>query len=312
MMPFLLFVGAYGYTPLQDNARKISLAIEPSVGMAFLGTLKALLQKWIPAVMALILFLNANLPGGLAEQGSPGQDLYQQAMQLSSEGRYPEAEDALTQALRLEPSNADYHFALSNIYAALYDAWKARPNAPQAVELLNRLQRSLEQTLIFKPDHLAAHFNLGVLYKRQERYEDARNEFRRVLDLSPDLAAAWFQIGATYQDQGFWDEAGDAYLRARECGYDPYEINDVLQEMQAARSQAEEASARSPGFGGMGGGFGSQNGMDSLGGAQSLYGNVAGTANQQGNAGTSVLPSLAAMMIQQMLSRHSTSDGNNQ
>ncbi len=78
-----------------------------------------------------------------------------------------------------------------------------------------------------------------------------------------------------------------------------------MQEMQAARAQSEEAASRSPSFGGMGGGFGSQNGMDALGGSQNLYGNVAGTANQQGNPGTSVLPSLAAMMIQQMLSRRS-------
>jgi len=268
--------------------------------------------RGILAVMLLVFFSCTEASLGFAEQGGSGQELYQQAMQLNSEARFAEAEEALIQALKLEPSNADYLFELSNIYAALYDSWRERPNAPQARQLLSRLQGALEQTLVFRPDHLAAHFNLGVLYKRQGRYEDARNEFRRVLDLSPNLAAAWFQIGSIYQAQGFWDEAGDAYLRARELGYDPYEISDVMQEMQGSRSQAEEASARSPGFGGMGNAFGSQNGMDALGGSQSLYGNVANSANQQGNSATSALPSLAAMMIQQMLSRPSQGDGNSQ
>jgi len=254
----------------------------------------------LPAAFAI-----SAVPAGFSEPEESGQALYQQAQQWTAEGRYPEAEDALIQALKLEPSNPDYHFALSNIYAALYDSWQGRPNAPQAVAVLNRLQQSLEQTLLFKPDHLAAHFNLGVLYKRQGRYEDARNEFRRVLDLSPDLAAAWFQLGSTYQAQGFWDEAEDAYLRARELSYDPYEINEVLREMQGERLQSEEESARSPGFGGLGSAFGSQGGMNSLGGTQGLYGNAAGAANQQGNPGTNMLPSLAAMMIQQMLSRNS-------
>lgn len=247
------------------------------------------------------------VPTGFSEMPEgAGQELFQQAMQFKSEGRFAEAENALTQALQFEPSNADYHFELSNIYAALYDAWRERPGAPQATTLLTRLQRSLQQTLIFRPDHLAAHFNLGVLYKRQGQYEDARDEFRDVLDLSPELAAAWFQIGATYQAQGFWDEAGDAYLRARELSYDPYEINQVLQEMQAERGVAEEAAARRPGFGGLG----SQGGLGSLGGAQDLYGNVANTANQENASATGALPSLAAMMIQQLLSRGGASDAN--
>jgi len=267
----------------------------------------------------LIAFSGAEISTVYADsQGGPGQALYQQAQQWMAEGRFPEAEDALIQALKLEPSNPDFYFALSNIYAALYDSWQGRPNAPQAVQIFNRMQQSLEQTLLFKPDHLAAHFNLGVLYKRQERYEDARNEFRRVLDLSPNLATAWFQLGSTYQAQGFWDEAEDAYGRAREAGYDSYEINQILQEMQAARYQYEQSSSRSAGFGGLGGmgsnnGYGSPNsGFDALGGSQSLYGNVANSANQQGNNGTSALPSLAAMMIQQMLSRRSTSDSQSQ
>jgi tetratricopeptide (TPR) repeat protein len=265
-----------------------------------------------PVIVLLLFFSVCRLPAGFAEpQGAPGQELFQQAQQLSSEARYAEAEEALIQALQLEPSNADYHFALSNIYAALYDSWQSSPNSPQAVQLLSRLQRSLDQTLFFNSNHLAAHFNLGILHKRQERYEEARHEFRRVLELSPDLAAAWYQIGSTYQAQGFWDEAEDAYREARELSYDPYEINQTLQELQEARAAAEQSAARSPGFGGLGNsGFGSRNGMDALGGSQNLYGNVANSANQQGNS-TSALPSLAAMMIQQMLSQRAQPDPNN-
>ncbi len=239
------------------------------------------------------------------DQNGSAQTLFAQAQQLRNEGRFAEAEDALLQALQEEPSNPDYHFELSNIYAALYDTWQTRPNARQAMELLNRSQRELEQVLVFQPDHLAARFNLGVVYKRQGRYEAAREEFRRVLELSPDLAAAWYQIGSTYQDQGFWDEAEDAYLKARDLSYDPYAINDALEELRRARVAAEQSSERPSGFGGMMGGGGypsNSNSLDPFGRPTSVYDSVSGQANQNPNA-SSMFPSLAAMMIQQVLSR---------
>jgi len=271
--------------------------------------------KKASCVYSLLFFmLNAALGFNVAsaltdDEAQTGEALYHQALQYRSENRLAEAEDALVQALTYEPTNADYQFELSNIYAALYDSLKNRSGSTQAADVLVRLQRSLERTLVFKPDHIPAHFNLGVVYKRIGRYEDARQEFREVLSLSPDLGAAWFQLGATYQQQGFWDEAEDAYGRARDLSYNKYEIDETLQELKSARELSEKSKARTLASSGLGSqDFLQRNSLDPFGGTQSLYGNAVGNnANQSANS-AGVLPSLAAMMIQQMLSRKGQGD----
>ncbi len=270
-------------------------------------------MKVLSGVFLLCLFLAAT--PALAENG--GNSYYEQAVQLRSEGRLPEAEQAFLKAIQEEPTNADYHFELSNIYAALYDQ---SSSGVRGRMLLERSEHELVQTLTFRPDHLPARFNLGIVYKREGKYEKAREEFRRALELSPQLAAAWYQIGVIYEEQKFWDEAQDAYLRAREIGGDTAEIEEALNNLQHERLPTPSQDSALGGLGALGGGAsGFSNGLlntqrtDPYGRPLSPYDNSYGNGQPSGAGNGSVqsaLPSLAAMMIQQFLSRRS--QNNNQ
>lgn len=266
-------------------------------------------KTWLLLIVMMPFFLMTGVVR--AETTGEGQAAFERALQLRAEGRFPEAENAMLEAVQAEPHNPAYYFELSNIYAALYDTWQSRPNAPRAIELLNRSRHALEQVTLFQPDHLAARFNLGVVYKRQGHYELAREEFRKVLELSPDLAAAWYQIGSTYQLQGFYDEAEDAYRKAGELSYDPAGVRDAMQELQQARFSAAQSAERQASLGSFGNYPATAAGYDPLGRSQSLYGSLYGQSNQNSSS-TAVLPSLAAMMIQQMLSRNSQDNNSGQ
>ena len=258
--------------------------------------------------------------GAFMEDQANGNAYYEQARQLQSEGRMAEAEQAFLRAIQEEPGNADYHFELSNLYAAIYDRWQGASSSPHAQALLKRSEQELGQVLTFRPDHLPARFNLAVVYKRERQFEKAREELRRVLQLSPQQAAAWYQIGSTYHEQGFWEEAQDAYLKAREMGYDPREIDEAFAVMQQDRVNRQQRSAPMGAFGSMNRNafmndpFAASAQNTDLFGRPSAYGDPAngyGQSDPSGSSMQSALPSLAAVMIQQMLARRSQNSQQN-
>ena len=84
---------------------------------------------------------------------------------------------------------------------------------------------------MLQPDFLAARYNLGVVYKRLGRFEEAREEFKHVLELDPNSVNAQMQIGSVYEEQGFFDEAKDAYRRAWEMDYGNPGIKAALEDL---------------------------------------------------------------------------------
>jgi Flp pilus assembly protein TadD len=70
----------------------------------------------------------------------------------------------------------------------------------QAGALLEALTRA-------HPDYADAHNSLGVVYSRMGRHDDARAEFRRVLELDPTSATAYENLGIDAMGSG---EAGAA------------------------------------------------------------------------------------------------------
>lgn len=65
-----------------------------------------------------------------------------------------------------------------------------------------------------KPDYADAHFNLGVAYASQAKFEDAVKSFRRALKYQPNFAEAWFNLGVVSNRQGSNDEAAVFFQQA--------------------------------------------------------------------------------------------------
>ncbi len=243
-------------------------------------------------ILSLLFF---PVPSLYAEIGS-GSKAFEHGLALKEQGALLEAEVAFLEALRFEPANGDYHFELANVYAARYDRMRKKDD-PKGAELMNRAERALEQAVMYRPDFLIAHYNLGIIYKQQGLFEDARESFRRVLKLDPNQVQAQIQIGATYEEQGFFDEARDEYLKARDMNVSDREIPSLLADLDEHEQwAAQRAKAQGSGASSVGAPKNYPAGRDnSAGYFQDSPNNAQGT-NQ-------ALPYLASMLAQQFMSR---------
>lgn len=246
------------------------------------------------------LFSHAAFDEGAARQA------FEQGLASKDAGRLDESERYFKKAVEEEPSNADYHFELANVFALERDAALHGRDASKAKESLASAARELEQTVMIRPDFLAAHFNLGVVYKKQQKYEEARQEFKKGMDLVPpgqSVTPFLMQIASIYEDQGFYDDAESVYKDALENDYGNTEIRNALETL-GERRQASAVRERQEQ------GTRLQNHWKDLAAAGSPYGNSGGllqNGQQQPGLGQFV-PALGSWLVQQMMSRKGNSE----
>jgi len=167
-------------------------------------------------------------------------------LRFDNQEELEESRRLLETALAVDPGNADYHFELSRIYGALYDE-SAKGIASGEKRFLDLSQVKLEQVLMIRPEDIPAHYNLGVIYKRRGKMEQARASFFRVIHLAEKdegrvfvTGSAWMQIGTVYEEQGFFEDAQDAYMKAREIGGNRPEVQTALQDLSTKMTAARQ------------------------------------------------------------------------
>lgn len=101
------------------------------------------------------------------------------------QGRYPEAETVFRELLTVLPMPE----IENNLAVAL-----ARQNKPEALEHLVKLAGE-------DPEDADYRFNLGLQLWRAERYEDAAERFREVLEVDPEDAEATRMLGRSLQGE---------------------------------------------------------------------------------------------------------------
>lgn len=178
----------------------------------------------------------------LAEENSSYNEVFQNAMQLRNEGNFQQAELQFKRALELEPNNTDIRFELANLYALEHDDALSTKDTALADYYLKNASQELEQTMMIRPDYWSARFNLGVVYKKQGKFEASRTEFKKVIEQNPQVLAALMQIGETYELQGFYDEAESVYEDARDKGVPNDQILEAMRNLEMGRTQSHRSS----------------------------------------------------------------------
>ena len=134
----------------------------------------------------------------LQTQRNIGKAYYEQ-------GKYPEAIAAFQKVVASGQAVAMDHLALG-----------------QALMLANRLDEALGELTTAKqmdPKLLAIDYNLGILYKREQRYPEAEAALKHVAEVDPSDPATWFNLGTVYFAQKKLDEALDAHKHVVQLGY---------------------------------------------------------------------------------------------
>ena len=62
--------------------------------------------------------------------------------------------------------------------------------------------REYQAALRINPDYAEAHYNLGVVYTRQGRIDEAIRELQAALRINPDFADAHYNLGVIYRATG--------------------------------------------------------------------------------------------------------------
>jgi predicted O-linked N-acetylglucosamine transferase (SPINDLY family) len=84
----------------------------------------------------------------------------------------------------------------------------------QQEERISEAVALYQQITAIAPDHVEAHYNLGLALKRLGRVDEAIAECRAALALRPAFADAWLVLGNALADKGRSDESIEAYRSA--------------------------------------------------------------------------------------------------
>ena len=138
-------------------------------------------------------------PLGATEANARGVGLMEQF-------EYAPAAKEFEEAVRLAP---EWLPARINLGMALYNAAASAedPVLPKAIAIF-------EQVLKDEPDNLYAHFNLGIIFKYQAKYDLAQKHFRFVTDADPDDDRAWLYQGQAHIDSQVSEECRRYFQKA--------------------------------------------------------------------------------------------------
>lgn len=145
--------------------------------------------------------------------------------------RYSEAASTLTNALKIDSSDAETYFLLGNIYFTQDNLTKSEGYYDKAVALnslearycynqgvvKDKLGKSYEaevaykKTLNLEPNHFDAHQHLGVLYITSQKYPEALTEFKQAVKIQPQSDEARIALGAAYMYNDMPKEAKTVY-----------------------------------------------------------------------------------------------------
>ena len=144
-------------------------------------------------------------------------------------GDFPDAENLLRHALKLNPDYVDAHINLGNLL--------------QQVKRLYEAEASYRRVLEMQPNYPNAHYNLGILLVEAKRLREAEASFRRALELKPDYVDAHNNLGSLLQQDNRLPEAEASYSRALELNPDYVDAHNNLADLFLQTNRLPEAEA---------------------------------------------------------------------
>jgi MSHA biogenesis protein MshN len=160
---------------------------------------------------------------------------YRKALAAQAQGRIPEAQAGLEQALQLDPQHTAARQTLvawmveqGRIPQAIQKLQDALANDPAQVALaiiLARLQvdqgdvkaalASLQRSLPYVLGRAEYHAFLAALFQREQQHKEAINHYQTALLQTPENAVWWMGLGISLQAEQQKAAARDAFQRAK-------------------------------------------------------------------------------------------------
>lgn len=168
-----------------------------------------------------------------------GDAWYQLGIALQMQKAFKDAGKAYLSALALYPNDPNLLYRLGFVFiqekewiqaahywGRLHDEY---PNHPA----LSQVQQHLP--------HL--YFNLGTQHYANGAPKDAEKAFLKTLDLDPGYGAAFYNLGLVYRDLEQFDQSQSALENALDLEYDPLQVQSVLAHVYTLKGSLKEAEA---------------------------------------------------------------------
>ncbi len=149
---------------------------------------------------------------------------------------FPAALKHLQKVLEANPSDPQVHYDLSIVYRAkgmndkalrhLKEAIRLKPHYPEAFNALGSLYLDMKQydkaikwlekaatDIYYKTPHYA-YFNLGRTYEALKKYDLAKENYMRAVEIAPKFSRAYFRLGAIAEMEGNLKQARLYYEKA--------------------------------------------------------------------------------------------------
>lgn len=127
-------------------------------------------------------------------------DLRQKAQQALAQGEYQKARQFYHQALGVHGEHPDFHYGLATVCFLLNDLHGAAYHFMEVTRL--------------DPLRAGAFVNLGAVYNRMGKYDDAIATLRRGIQIDANRGEGYYNLGVVYRQLGQLDLAIQAYREA--------------------------------------------------------------------------------------------------
>lgn len=142
------------------------------------------------------------------------------------QGRYGDAITHLSEALRLNPYDAEAHYDLASVLQQRGDREQAMVHFRTAIRL--------------KPDYALAHYNMGLLLTDLGDFDDALRELQTARRLLPDRPEIPFKLGVLLSNRGLYPEACANFTEAVRLKPD---FEGALQYLRFCEEKARKSEA---------------------------------------------------------------------
>lgn len=154
-------------------------------------------------------------------------ELFWEAMEDGTHGRYEESLRKLREAEKLEPDSMPILLLTAIDYFQMKDY-------PRAIGVFNKI-------LVLKPRFAAPHYYLGVIYAQSSNIEAAVENFKKALDLDPKNFSAAFGLGAAYLKAKRVEEAAAAFQQTIQINPDYADAYTALGEIYLYQKRLDDA-----------------------------------------------------------------------
>jgi len=140
----------------------------------------------------------------------------------TAQGRYEEAIQYFRRATQIKNDFARAHQKMGECYLALERPRLAQQSFQNAAEIYmekqmdDHAEQVLKEVLKLNPDTINVYNNLGIIYRRQKRYQKAINQYLKAVKVNPNDENIYYNMGRTYFDMQEYQNAEVVLKKALE------------------------------------------------------------------------------------------------